>query len=359
MFAARIRSDQRRGTLSIACALSALLAVSACSSNSSPSNSTGAAPQSLTISVGGNSIILGDLILADAKGYFHKEGLNVKLEYLGVPAAQDAIAGDVDLSYSAPTQTFSAIAAGRPVQTIWSSTIVNTSLSVAVPQNSTATTLMDLSGKSIASYPEGSASYGDAVYLSGLIVAKGGKPLNIEQFDDATAIETQIVSGRVAAGLGAGDFFAALIAQKKVRLLVQTQDFKTSPLFNFVNSGMFGLASTISKKHEAVQRLINGMVMAAKFITSSPPAEIASVLRGASMGQYTSESIQDLVNAIDADRWFLDKSDGCITAQAWKGTLALAKGFNLPLSGRSLDDPIFSLGQATNMSFLKAAGVTC
>jgi ABC-type nitrate/sulfonate/bicarbonate transport system substrate-binding protein len=359
MLAIRIRSDRRRAGLSAACVLSVVLAVAACSSAAPPNHSGAAAPQNLTISVGGNSIILGDLVLADAKGYFQKEGLDVKLEYLGVPAAQDAIAGDVDLSYSAPTQTFSAIAAGRPVQTIWSSTIVNTSLSVAVAQNSTAKTLMDLSGKSIASYPEGSASYGDAVYLSGLIVAKGGKPLKIEQFDDATAIETQIVSGRVAAGLGAGDFFAALIAQKKVRLLVQTQDFRTSPLFNFVNSGMFGLTSTISKKHVAVQRLINGMLMAAKFITSSSSAEIASVLKGASMGQYTSESTQDLVNAINADRWFLDKSDGCITEQAWTGTLALAKGFNLPLSGRSLDDPIFSIGQATDMSFLKTAGVTC
>ena len=65
------------------------------------------------------------------------------------------------------------------------------------------------------------------------------------------------------------------------------------------------------------------------------------------------------VNAINADRWFLDKSDGCITEQAWNGTLALAKGFNLPLSGRSLDDPIFSISQATDMSFLKTAGVTC
>jgi hypothetical protein len=167
------------------------------------------------------------------------------------------------------------------------------------------------------------------------------------------------VGGRVAAGLAAGDFFAALVADKQVRLIAGPQDFKSSPLYSFVNSGMFGLQSTIATKHVAVQRFIAAMVKAAKFITDSSPQAIAAVLKGSSLGTYSTESTVNLVDSVEADRWFLDKSDGCISTAAWTGTLALAKGFDLPLSGKSLSDPIFSFSADTDLSLVKSAGVTC
>lgn len=357
MLAITHRSRRRRGVLALASALIAALSASACASSGSADSPGGS--RSLTVAVGGSSIILADIVVADQKGYFRDQGLDVKLEYLGVPSGQAAIAGNADLAYSTPTQTFSALAAGRSVQTIWSSTLVNTSLTVAVPENSTAKTVQDLSGKTVATYPVGSASYGDAQFLSKQIVAAGGKPLTIKTFGDDTSIQTQLVTGRVAAGLASGDFFAGLTAQKKIRILADTRSFKTSPLYYFVNSGMFGLASTLTEKKTAVQKFITAMVKAAEFITSSPASDVAAVLKASSQGTYASETTADLVGQLKADNWFLDKSDGCITPQSWQGTLALAKGFNLPLSGKSLSDPVFSYTAGTNLAFLKHAGVTC
>jgi ABC-type nitrate/sulfonate/bicarbonate transport system substrate-binding protein len=359
MLAVKHRSRRRRGVIFLTCALAGALSVSACASGESSSAPGGTQSQSLTVAVGGSSIILADLVVADQKGYFRDQNLDVKLEYLGVPSGQAAIAGNADLAYSTPTQTFSAIAAGRSVQTIWSSTLVNTSLTVAVPENSTAKSIMALSGKSVGTYPVGSASYGDAQFLSDQIVAGGGKPLTIKTFGDDTSIETQLITGRVAAGLASGDFFAGLVAQKKIRILTDTRSFKSSPLYYFVNSGMFGLASTLTEKKAAVQKFITAMVEAAKFITSSPATDVAAVLKDSSQGTYASETTADLVGQLNADDWFLDKSDGCITAQSWQGTLDLAKGFDLPLSGKSLSDPVFSFANGTNLSFLKHAGVTC
>jgi hypothetical protein len=122
---------------------------------------------------------------------------------------------------------------------------------------------------------------------------------------------------------------------------------------------MFGLASTLTEKKVAVQEFITAMVRAATFITSSSATDVAAVLKDSSQGTYASETTADLVGQLRADDWFLDKSQGCITAQSWQGTLDLAKGFDLPLSDKSLSDPVFSVTAGTNLSFLKSAGVKC
>lgn len=347
----------------------ALLTVAACGSSSTdagegaPSSSGGSGgagqPQSLTIAVGGSSIILSDLVVAYEKGYFREQNLDVKLDYLGVSAAQAALAGKADLAYSTPTQTFSAIAAGRSVKTIWSSTLVNTSFTVAVPSSSPAHSIDDLAGKVIGTYPVGSASYGDAQLLANLITSHGGAAPKIKPLGDATAISSQLAGKRIDAGMAAGDFFAPLVEQHKVRILAEPDQFKDLPEYDFVNSGMFGLTSTLEKKKDAVQRLTKAMVKAASYITTAPPADVGALLHGSSQGDYANQSADALTTSLTADRWFLDKSAGCVSPKAWAGTLSLSKGFKLPLSGKTLDDPVFAFKAGTDMSFVNAAGVTC
>jgi ABC-type nitrate/sulfonate/bicarbonate transport system substrate-binding protein len=346
-----------RTTRVLMSAILALLVVAAC--GSAPSGGGQPGKQTLTVAVGGSSIVLADLVIAVEKGYFADQGLDVALQYLGVPAAQAALAGQVDLAYAAPTQTFSAIAAGRDVKTIWSSALVNTSLTVAVPAGSAATGIQDLSGKAIATFPPGSASYGNAVFLSDRIVAQGGQPLEIRALGDATAIGTQLAAGQVDAGMAAGDFFAALVAQGKVRILADPRQFESFPQYNFVNSAMFGLASTLAEKKDAVQRFITAMNRAAAFITDSPPATTADVLKNSTQGDYSRQSTDDLTRTIDTSKWFLDQSHGCITGPAWSGTLTVAKGFDLPLAGKTLDDPVFGFDSAVDLSFVKSAGAAC
>jgi ABC-type nitrate/sulfonate/bicarbonate transport system substrate-binding protein len=355
-----VRTHSRGARLArLVAALAALVVLAACGSGGGDQAAAPGGRQSLTIAVGGSSIVLSDLVVALDKGFINDQNLDVTLQYLGVPSAQAALAGQVDLAYSTPTQTFSAIAAGRDVKTIWSSALVNSSLTIAVPAGSTAAAITDLSGKSIATYPPGSASYGNAVFLSDQIVAQGGQPLQIRALGDATAIGTQLAAGQVDAGMAAGDFFSALVAQNKVRILADPRQFQSFPQYNFVNSGMFGLASTLTDKHDAVQRLITAMNKAAAFITTSPSADTAAVLNKSTQGDYSHQSVADLTRIIDASNWFLDKSAGCVTEPAWSGTLLVAKGFNLPLNGKTLDDPIFGFGAAVDNSFAKGAGAAC
>jgi hypothetical protein len=159
--------------------------------------------------------------------------------------------------------------------------------------------------------------------------------------------------------MAANDFFTALVAQGKIKVIADPRQFQSSPLYNFVNSGMFGLASTLAEKKDAIQRFVNAMNKAATFVTDSPAPAIADVLKNSTQGDYSRQKTEDLVRTISDSNWFLDKSHGCVTPASWAGTLSLAKGFNLPLSGKTLDDPAFSFDTAVDGSFAKTAGATC
>lgn len=104
--------------------------VSGCSSSSSSSASTSGqtssttTPTSITIGLPNSvpSFANSDVAVAQAEGYFAKEGLNVKVDNLssGVPVVQGVVGGSLDIGASSIEPVVNAASAGAPVQIVGS-----------------------------------------------------------------------------------------------------------------------------------------------------------------------------------------------------------------------------------------------
>lgn len=131
-------------------------AASACGSSSSasgaaasgsPSSST-LTPATITLGLPTNvtSFANSDVAVAQAEGYFAKEGLTVHVERLssGVPVAQGVVGGSLDIGASSIEPVVNAAAHGAPVQVIGSYT---NKLTVDLVTDSSITTPAQLRGK--------------------------------------------------------------------------------------------------------------------------------------------------------------------------------------------------------------------
>ena len=104
--------------------------VSGCSSSSSPTSasssgtaSSGTTPvTNITIGLPNSvpSFANSDVAVAQAEGYFAKEGLNVKVDNLssGVPVVQGVVGGSLDIGASSIEPVVDAASAGAPIQIV-------------------------------------------------------------------------------------------------------------------------------------------------------------------------------------------------------------------------------------------------
>ncbi|KHL04895.1 ABC transporter substrate-binding protein [Sinomonas humi] len=247
---------------SIPAALAAVLALALSACGASTAASPGASGSVTTLRVG--TIGIGSdaaIKLAEEKGYFKEEGLDVKISVVANPPAGIAAAqsGQLDLTYTPSIPLLNALsnnvpltvvaaADGYSAQAMTSKDLTKVDdTGLVVQKGSSINRPRDLEGKSV-SVPARKAQL--EVTVSKLIKDDGGDPskVNWMVLDPSSALQS-LNSGRVDA--------ASLVAPFVSKAISQGDRLLASPGVEFFKAGAVGLwatgNSTLGKERQALE----------------------------------------------------------------------------------------------------------
>src|SRR5262249_15882307 len=143
------------------------------------------------------------LWVAEKEGYFHKNGIDIKISNVpgGTQGAQALLSGGIDFSFTDPSSTISAIAAGAPLVEIMAITTIMPYYLVGAPD---VKSVADLKGKRV-----GSSGLGLSASRLALLVAFGTLGLDPNR-DKITLVAAGLEPERMA-GLATGAIAGTVI----------------------------------------------------------------------------------------------------------------------------------------------------
>jgi ABC-type nitrate/sulfonate/bicarbonate transport system substrate-binding protein len=352
-----------RSTSSVAMALS-VCALAACSSGTSgtssgtPAGDSTAKTLSLSVDFTAPSANNADGYWAYVQGIWTKLGLKVSYKTSGSTVPVEVSSGHDIVAAFGPSAIISPIEAGRPVSVIaCQSTGVNTA-GVVASTTTSIHTVMDLSGKTVASTGPGSNAYGAAQVYSKYLVKNGGKPLHIEVFSGLPAIEAALSSGHVQAAVGTNAPFAELIANGKIRVVEDATGTIARSLFpaSMCSYVWYGLTSALQANREAVNRFVAGIRIADEQIKQASTEELAAALAKAKEFAPAVISQKNLEAGVEASKPFFVKDDH-ISPSQWNQTLGFvsAQGVTEGSAPVNLHGPDFAYSKVVDMSYWNAA----
>jgi NitT/TauT family transport system substrate-binding protein len=136
------------------------------------------------------------LWVAEKEGYFRKNGIDIKISNIpgGTQGAQALLAGGIDIAFTDPTSTISAIAAGAPLVEVMAITTIMPYYLVGAPD---VKSIADLKGKRV-----GSSGLGLSASRLALLVAF--ETLGLDPSRDKIAVVAAGAEPERIAGLSAG-----------------------------------------------------------------------------------------------------------------------------------------------------------
>jgi NitT/TauT family transport system substrate-binding protein len=208
-----------------------------------------------------------DLWIPIKMGYFKKVGINAKL--IAGPIG-DALAttkfvaqNQADMGYPSPGVLTASIDSGIPVKSIWDM-ISGQVFDFALPQNSSISSVKDLSGKKIAL---GSAGW--STIVDPMLVEAGVDPKTVTYVNAGNQWAQSVESGQADAGLAWEGLRAQWAGQGlKLKYLIGTK-FSKEP------SNVYAVrASDLSDKAKVdlYTRFLQGMIMGLEFARANPRA---------------------------------------------------------------------------------------
>lgn len=305
------------------------------------------------------STLDADIYVAQTLGFFAKAGVNVNVVDFGATATTAVVAGKADLVPSGLSSALSPIDEGKGAEAVYALQNGFSGSGVYVAYNSPYKSVLDLSGKNIVSIGAGTASYGTGKAWSNYIVAHGGKAANVIPAANSGAKNSLLLSGRAAATVGQADQVMSLVAQKKIRFLVDPKSALAQSVFGPINGpaasttlGIWGMTSWISTHEDALTRFLAGVregdLWLQQHSVSAAAAEIAKFPEYKSADQ----TVADIASAWEQDKPFQARTLGVISSQAWQQTLNQFKVFDLPFS---VTGSKFSYSSVVDMAPLTAA----
>lgn len=261
------------------CALVLAASCSALSGNSSDSSSGGSNPQSLekpTIKVGaiaGSSSAA--LYIAEDKGYFKQEGLNVQIETTsnGGQALQELQGGGLDVTLANDVSGIKAVVKGSPLKLVFDgpTTAPHTFVVSALP-NAGITKLADLQGKKV-----GVSSLNDAIMatIKDELVAVNVNPTQVQfvtvpYAQSETALKTHSVDAAVTSEPYTTEAAEALGARPVVDVFPQGSEESNIP-----NAGYFATAKFVQNDPKTLAAFQKAMAKGAADTTNRKNVEAA------------------------------------------------------------------------------------
>ena len=249
----------------------------------------GAAPASwaaekVTVGIGGVALMVYlPTALAKAKGYFAEEGLDVEILDIkggGSQAASALIGGSVDFSANAIDHAIKAKVQKKDLIAVHSHVRLPVmGVVVANKYKGEIKSLADLKGRPIGVTSPGSQTH----MVLGYLLAKSGVKADDVKIIGAggSTMPLAIEKDSVHAGMMVDPFFTVFVKQGKGYALVDM--FTTKGTVEAMGGEVQGTTlltrpEVIAKRPATVQKMVNALVRANKFIVGSSGAELATML---------------------------------------------------------------------------------
>jgi len=250
---------------------------------------SGAAPASwaaekVTVGVGGVALMVYlPTALAKAKGYFAEEGLDVEILDIkggGSQAASALIGGSVDFSANAIDHAIKAKVQKKDLIAVHSHVRLPVmGVVVANKYKGEIKSLADLKGRPLGVTSPGSQTH----MVLGYLLAKSGVKADDVKIIGAggSTMPLAIEKDSVHAGMMVDPFFTAFLKQGKGYALVDM--FTTKGTVDAMGGEVQGTTlltrpEVIAKRPATVQKMVNALVRANKFIVGSTGEELARAL---------------------------------------------------------------------------------
>jgi NitT/TauT family transport system substrate-binding protein len=297
------------------------LLVSACggqapvSQTSSPTATASAAPTKparakITVAVGSAaSLIYLPWDLAKALNYFEDENIEVDLQYQsgGTPAANALLSGSVDFSGNSLDHSIRAQLQQKPTKMIVSfARLPGVALVMRADQKDKIKTFADFRGKTVGATSVGSGTH---ILLTYLLKTQGGldpdKDYKFAPVGSST-MAAALDKGDVVAAMNSDPFVTAYVnAGKGVIFADLRREDETAKLLGGVYqfTGAVTRTDVLQSKPDVVQRVVNALVRANRFIAANSAKDIAAKLPKT----VTGEDVDLYVKALEAGKGYLSK----------------------------------------------------
>lgn len=242
------------------------------------------AAEKVTVGIGGVALMVYlPTALAKSKGYFAEEGLDVEILDIkggGSQAASALIGGSVDFSANAIDHAIKAKVQKKDLVAIHSHVRLPVmGLVVANKYKGEIKSLADLRGRPLGVTSPGSQTH----MVLGFLLAKSGVKADEVKIIGAggSTMPLAIEKDSVHAGMMVDPFFTVFMKQGKGYALVDM--FTTKGTVEAMGGEVQGTTlltrpDVIAKRPATVQKMVNALVKANKFITSSSGEELAKSL---------------------------------------------------------------------------------
>jgi sulfonate transport system substrate-binding protein len=242
------------------------------------------AAEKVTVGVGGVALMVYlPTALAKSKGYFAEEGLDVEILDIkggGSQAASALIGGSVDFSANAIDHAIKAKVQKKDLVAVHSHVRLPVmGLVVANKYKGEIRSLADLRGRPVGVTSPGSQTH----MVLGFLLAKSGVKADEVKIIGAggSTMPLAIEKDSVHAGMMVDPFFTVFLKQGKGYALVDM--FTTKGTLDAMGGEVQGTTlltrpDVIAKRPATVQKMVNALVKANKFITSSSGEELAKSL---------------------------------------------------------------------------------
>jgi NitT/TauT family transport system substrate-binding protein len=242
------------------------------------------AAEKVTIGVGGVALMVYlPTALAKAKGYFAEEGLDVEILDIkggGSQAASALIGGSVDFSANAIDHAIKAKTRGKDLIAVHSHVRLPVmGLVVASKYKGEIKSIADLKGRPLGVTSPGSQTH----MVLGYLLAKSGVKADEVKIIGAggNTMPLAIEKDSVHAGMMVDPFFTVFLKQGKGYALVDM--FTTKGTVDAMGGEVQGTTlltrpDVIAKRPATVQKMVNALVRANKFIVASSGEEVSRAL---------------------------------------------------------------------------------
>jgi len=242
------------------------------------------AAEKVTVGIGGVALMVYlPTALAKAKGYFAEEGLDVEILDIkggGSQAASALIGGSVDFSANAIDHAIKAKTRGKDLVAVHSHVRLPVmGLVVSNKYKGVIKSIADLKGRPLGVTSPGSQTH---MILGFLLVKNGVKAEEVKIVGaGGSTMPLAVEKDSVHAGMMLDPFFTVFLKQGKGYPLVDM--FTTKGTVDAMGGEVQGTTlitrpDVIEKRPAMVQKMVNALVRANKFIVGSSGEELAKVL---------------------------------------------------------------------------------
>jgi len=308
----------------------------------------GVEPATIDVAVPSDLPAFAQLYVADEKGYYEDENLEVNIQAVGGGNIVSSLLSEsVDLAFIGTGLCLTIENQGADCSIVYNTLGGGAGAFLAARPD--ITDVADC--ETIGALGPGSAAYGWAVNYAD----EAGIDPDIVPLQDTATIAAALDGGQISCGVGDFFGFARLIDEDRVNVLVDTREEDQRPSFipsTFPEAGLFGIAEHLDGEREAIVRFLRAFHRAyTDTMSQAPAAEIAGLLREREAFQVLDEAA--IVGQVEANLPFYVPSGGDIADDQWADALDVFASQGLDFVDP--DDERWSYDNLVDMSYYDEA----